>query len=93
MATTSEIKVGLDAIAQVIAAQRAVIEKAQQNAAAASGVLGNLPTDWADLISTVQAFPSNGNAFQNVSKAELAALATEYTALKAAADQLVAVAV
>lgn len=93
MATTSEIKVGLDAIAQVIAAQRAVIEKAQQNAGAASAVLANLPTDYADLIATVQAFPSNGNAFQNVSKAELAALATEYTALKAAADQLVAVAV
>lgn len=90
MATASEIKVGLDEIARVVADQRAVVQKAKQNAGAASLALADLPTTYGDLIATVQAFPA-GNAWQNHAKAELAALATEYNALKTAADTIVAV--
>lgn len=90
MATASEIKVGMDEIASIVAQQRAVLLKAQQNAGAASTVLADLPTTYADLIATVTGW-SNGNAYQNAVKAELAALGTEYNALKSSADEIVAV--
>lgn len=90
MASTSEIKVGMDAIASIVAAQRAEILKLQQGAQTAANELANIPTTYADLIATVTAF-TNGNAYQNAVKAELISLGQEYTALKAAADSIVAV--
>lgn len=87
MATTSEIKTGLDAIAAVISAQRQSMKSIKTNAAGVSGELANLPTAYSDVIGTVQAFASDTtDAFEKNAKAELAKLTTEFTALKSVAD-------
>lgn len=88
-ATTSQIKAGLDDIASIIRAQTVAVSKAQQNVAAASAVLAALATDFADVVSTVQAFTPTG-AFQTNAKDELAKLISEYQALKAKADAIAA---
>lgn len=87
MATTSEIKTGLDAIAAVIAAQRQAMKTIKTNAGTVSGELANLPTAYSDVIATVQGFASNTtDAFELNARAELAKLTTEFTALKSVAD-------
>lgn len=90
MATSSQVKTGLDAIAQAIAAQRAVMEKTKSNAAGASAVLAALATDFADVVATIQGYGTT-NDFEKVAKAELAKLSAEYTALKVHADAVAAV--
>ncbi|QND60383.1 hypothetical protein [Mesorhizobium huakuii] len=90
MATTSEVKVGMAAIAQRLSDQRQVMLKAKSNAGAASVALSAIPTDYADVIATVQAFGS-ANAFDAATKAELAKMTAEFSALKAKADQVAAV--
>ena len=88
MATTSEVKKALDEIASVIAAQEAVITKAQTNAAAASAALAAIPTDFSDVIATINAYSPTG-AFETLAKDEKAKLQTEFRALKAKADAIV----
>jgi hypothetical protein len=85
MATASQVKVGLDDIAGVIAAQRDVMKKAKSNAALASAALAALGTSYADVITTIGAYGTS-DAFENVSKAEYAKLLAEFNALKAIAD-------
>ena len=89
MATTSEVKTGLDAIAGIISEQRSVLLKVKSNAALASASLDALATDYADVVATIQAY-GTANAFDALTKAEFAKLVTEYTALKAVADQVAA---
>ena len=89
MATTSEVKSGLNRIAELIEGQRAVVAKAKSNAQTASEALAAIPADYADVIATIDAFVG-GNAFEDLSKDEKAKLATEFTALKAEADAIVA---
>lgn len=91
MASTSEVKSGLNEVAQIIADQRAVLAKAQQNAANASAALAAISTDYSDVAATINAYGTT-NAFEALSKAEFAKLQTEFTALKSAADSIVAVA-
>lgn len=90
MATSSQVKAGLDEIAEKIRDQRAVMEKVKSNAAGASTVLGALQTEYADVIATVQAYGTS-NAFEALAKAELGKLSAEYTALKADADAVAAI--
>lgn len=90
MATTSEVKTGLDQIAAVIAAQRAVVNKAKQNAQAASDALAAIPVDFADVAGTIDGYTPSDD-FESLAIAEKARLITEYQALKAEADAIVAV--
>ena len=89
MATSSQVKTALDDIAGIISIQRAVLEKAIQNASAASAVLAAIPTTYVDVIATINAFGTT-DAFENLAKAEKAKLQAEFTALKADADAIAA---
>lgn len=90
MATPSQVKTSLDKIAELISSQRAVMEKVKSNASAASAALAAIPTDFADVISTIQAY-GTANAFEALAKAELAKMNAEYTALKGDADTVAAI--
>ena len=85
MATTSEIKSGLDAIASSIEQCRNDALRAKELLDNTSAVLQNLATAHADVISTVNGFTPAG-AFQELSKDELAKLTTEFQSLKSAVD-------
>jgi len=92
MATPSQIKSGLDQIAVLITEQRAVVEKAQSNAANASAALAAIATDYADVITTIDAFAVNStDYFERMAKAEKAKMQAEFIALKADADAIMAV--
>ena len=90
MATSSEVKAGLDAIAKDIATQRAVLQKAIDNATGASAVLGSLVTTYSGVKTTIDGYTPTG-AFETLAKDELAKLTTEFQALKADADTIAAV--
>jgi hypothetical protein len=90
MATASQVKVGLDAIAGVIAAQRKVMQTVKANAGGASGALAALGTDYADVIATIQGY-GTADAFEALSKAEYAKLLAEFNALKTIADGVAAI--
>lgn len=90
MATASQVKVGLDDIASVIAAQRDVMKKAKSNAALASAALAALGTTYADVIATITAYGTS-DAFEALSKAEYAKLLAEFNALKTVADGVAAI--
>jgi hypothetical protein len=88
MATTSQVKSGLDAITEVIKEAHAVIAKAQSNTSIAVADLNALPTDYADVIATINAYGTT-DAFEALSKAELAKLTTEFVALVNAGTTIV----
>lgn len=90
MATTSEIEVGMAAIAARLSDQRQVMIKIKANAGTASAALAAIPTDFADVVATMNAF-GTGNAYEAAVKAQLAKMTTEFTALKAKADAVAAV--
>lgn len=90
MATYSEVKTGLDAIAAVIAEQRAVMGKVKSNSALASTTLADLATDYADVVATIQGY-GTADAAEAAAKAELGKLVAEFTALKGVADQVAAI--
>lgn len=85
MATTSEVEVGLAAIAQRIFDQRQTMVKVKANATSASVNLAAIPTDFSDVIATVNAY-GTANAYEAAIKAKFAKMVTEYNALKADAD-------
>lgn len=89
MATYSEVKAGLDAIASSISEQRAVMNKVKSNAAIASAELAALAATYADVVATINAY-GTANAAEAAAKAELAKMVAEFTALKAKADQAAA---
>ena len=90
MASYSEVKAGLDDVATLIRDQKAVMLKAKSNASGASTALAEVPTKYADLISTINAYGTS-NASEALAKAELAKLTTEFQALKTLADQVAAI--
>jgi hypothetical protein len=90
MATSSEVKAGLDDIATQIRGQRAALVKAIGLASAASAALTLIANDYAGVISTVNGYGTT-DSFEALSKAELAKLTTEFVALKADADAIAAV--
>ena len=90
MATSSEVKTALDAIAAFISKSRERMVGVKTTATEVSTTLGGLPTLYADVVTTINGYETT-NAFEAVSKAELAKLATEYTALKADADAVAAI--
>lgn len=85
MATSTEVDVALDAVAQIISDQRAVMLKAKSNAQQASDALDGLATNYADVIATVQSYGTS-NAHEALAKARLAKYTAEFQALKTVAD-------
>lgn len=83
MATSSEVKAGLDDISTEIRQLRFEMKRCKISITNAKNGLTNLPTKYADVVSTVQAY-GTANAFEALSKAELAKLTTEFQALLAA---------
>lgn len=85
MATASEVKNGLDRVAAAIRAARAAIVEAKVTIDAQIEALNGLATNYADVVATVQAY-TGADAFEDVAKAELARLTTEFGALLTAAQ-------
>ena len=81
MATTSQIKTQLDRISAVI--EQAKVDRANGKAqiARAQSQLAAIPTSYADLIATINAFTPTG-AFETLAKDEKAKLQTEFVALQ-----------
>ncbi|RUZ75624.1 hypothetical protein EN943_20170 [Mesorhizobium sp. M7A.F.Ca.US.006.01.1.1] len=90
MATTSEIQVGMAAIAARLSDQRQVMIKVKANAGSASVALAAIPNDFADVIATVTAYGTS-NAYEATIKAQLTKMTAEFNALKAKADAVAAV--
>ena len=83
MATTSEVKAGLDDIAVSIRNSRKAFEQSKARIQAAHSELVAIPTTFSDVIGTIDAFSAaTTNAFEMVAKAEKAKLATEFVALR-----------
>jgi len=89
MATASEVKAGLDEMAAAIAAVRTRYASAKSNITGGSAALGNIPTKYADVIATIDGYAPLG-AFETLAKDEKSKLASEYLALKAVIDALIA---
>lgn len=90
MASYSEVKAGLDDVAGIIREQKAVMVKVKSNAALAAAALAGLPAQYADLITTINAY-GTANAAEALAKADLAKLTAEFQALKTLADQVAAI--
>jgi hypothetical protein len=83
MATSSQVKTGLDNISNTIVAQRALMKSLHDQAAGVGQVLDSIAATYSDVLATINAYPANTtDAFQAVSKAELATMTTEFTALR-----------
>ena len=89
MATTSEVKAGLDEIAASIAAVRSRFASSKSSIEGGSAALGNIPTKYADVIATIDGY-TGVDTFEDLAQAEKARLATEFVALKADLDALIA---
>ena len=89
MATTSEVKAALDDIAQTIKTERQAFASAKARIQAGSGNLAAIPTVFADVIADIDGYTPTG-AFETLAKDEKGKLATEFTALKADIDTLIA---
>ena len=85
MATSSQVKTQLDAVAKDIADARNQIEQCKGAAGIVSQNLSALPNTYEDLVTTINAYGTT-DAFEANAKATLAKLVTEYTALVADAD-------
>lgn len=83
MSTTSEVKKGLDAIADRIANQQQRAADAKATLADIDAELAGLPGEFSAEIATVNGFTPTGD-FESHSKDELALLTTEFQALRAA---------
>ena len=90
MATASEVKTGLDAIAVAIKNARQSMVTVKNTGGSVSTDLGGLPTAYAGVIATINAYGTT-DAFEALSKAELAKLTSEFTALKAISDAVAAI--
>jgi predicted nucleic acid-binding Zn-ribbon protein len=83
MATASEVKAGLDDIASAIRAERNALKQAQARVTTAKNNLNALTTVHAGVVAAVNAYDAQTtDAFEQIAKAELAKLATEFMALR-----------
>jgi kynureninase len=89
MATTSEVKQGLDDIATSIRNCRNKFEQAKTVISNCSAELGAIPTTFSDVNATIQAYTPTG-AFEILAQDERDKLVTEFQALKTDIDALIA---
>jgi hypothetical protein len=83
MATISQVKAGLDEIAQIVRTARTQLTQSKLQVAAIEAQLNNIPATYADVLATINGFAPTG-AYQTLAKDELAKLTTEFQALKSA---------
>jgi len=82
MATTSEVKAGLDSISASLRAERQACRQAKNRIAAAKTTIANLATTFSDVFATVDAYgESPEDVFEQLAQAEKALLLAEGTAL------------
>jgi len=89
MATTSQVKAGLDEISGKIKAVRERFEASKNGISASSSALGAIPTAHADVLATIDGYTPTG-PFEELAQDEKARLQTEFVALKAELDALIA---
>lgn len=85
MATTSEVKAGLDTVAQTITQERQRLTNAQAAVLRAFNTLFSLPTTHAAVITEINGY-TGSDPFVLLAKDELAKLTTEFIVLRDAAD-------
>lgn len=85
MATTSEVKAGLDEVADRIRKQRAALQRAKQLINQAQSALSNIPSDYSDLITTIDNYAGD-DRFELLAKDEKTRLASEFGALNTKAQ-------
>ncbi len=85
MATTSEVKAGLDDVATEIRNERAALKQAQARITAAANALAAIPTKYNALIATIDAY-AGADDFELLAQAEKNRLAAEFNALKTKAN-------
>lgn len=90
MATVTEVEKALDEIAHIIPTSRQNLVAARVQFQTQATNLGALPTRYADMIATVNAYPADGTMFEQMMKAKLAAYVAEYTPLLGEANTVVA---
>lgn len=88
MATTSEVKEGLDEIAQRIRSSRKGFALAKNAIVQSRDKLIAIPTHYAEVIETINEY-SNTDGFGSVAKDELASLTAEYEALRDSIDDII----
>lgn len=79
--TASQVKTGLDEVAGIIAAARQEFSSCQSRIAAHLAKLQNIPSNYGELITTTSSYGTS-DAFEALSKAEVAKLQAEYVALR-----------
>ena len=89
MATYTEVKRSLDDIAQIINTERQSFASAKARIQTGSANLNSIPTQYADVITTIDAYVGS-DAAEALAKAEKTKLAAEFTALKADIDAIIA---
>lgn len=82
MATSSEVKAGMDNIAQSISSSRAVVKEAIELLGQAKESLNGIPANYADVLATITAYVPTGEA-ETLYKDELANMTVEFLALVA----------
>ena len=88
MATTTEIDKALDEIALSIDRNRKSFNTALNNISSASNVLSGLPTQYSDVIASINAFGTS-DAYEATVKARFAKYVEEFTALKTEIDAVI----
>ena len=86
MATTSEVKAGLDAISQLISGAQQSRQRAKSQMLAARNQLAGIPSQFSDVISEIDSWTVPVGAFQSLGKDEKAKLQTEFLTLKSALE-------
>ncbi len=83
MATTSEVKAGLDDIAKSIRTERQAMKNAKARILVGESNLNSIPTTFSDILDTINGYSKDTtDSFEILCKAELAKLTTEFLALK-----------
>lgn len=85
MATVSEVKAGLDNIAQAIRTERQAMKSAKARIGTGQSNLNLLPTIFADAIAEINGYTPTG-PMETLAQDELTKLTTEYLALVAEAE-------
>ncbi len=89
MANTSEVDAALDAITEEIEANRALAAQVESILITIGNKLGAIPTTYADVKTTVEAFTPTG-AWESLSKDRLAKQVTQFSAFDTAVSAALA---
>jgi tetrahydromethanopterin S-methyltransferase subunit B len=92
VATTSEVEVQLDVIAEKISKARGTVRSLISGAQQVATQLNAIPGDHNDVITTIGAYGTS-NAYEAAVKAQFDKLVSEFTALVADAEAIAAVSI